>query len=83
MAKIILDRYDIETAIKAYVKDKFLPYGFDEKTIYVTQERVVSAKIMFGEQSPDRTEALPGLDVDTDWPEEELKVTDPTIDESI
>ena len=58
---VILNRDEIEEAIQAYVRDKLLPYG-DSRVIHVTQERKVTAKVTFGEEAPDRTEALPGFD---------------------
>ena len=60
---VILNRDEIEDAIKAYVKDKLLPYG-DTRDIHVTQERKVTAKVTFGDDKPEMTEPLPGFSDD-------------------
>lgn len=60
---IYLNRDETEDAIKAYVRDKLLPYG-DSRIIHVTQERKVTAKITFGDDIPDNTDPLPGLSED-------------------
>ena len=61
MARIILSREDIEMAIEAYVRDKFMAYG-DLREVHVVQERKVTASITFGEDKPELTEPLPGLE---------------------
>ena len=54
--KIILDRRDIEEAVEAYVKDKYLPYG-DVRELHIVQGSKASAVITFKQE-----EKLPGLD---------------------
>ena len=55
--KMILNRDDIEEAIQAYVKDKFMPYG-DKRTINVVQGTKAMATVTLG----DKAAQLPGLE---------------------
>lgn len=75
---VFLNRDEIEEAIRMYVKDKLLPYG-DKREIHVTQERKVTAKVTFGDDKPDRTLALPGLDLEDENPYED-EVSMPEVD---
>ena len=65
---VILNRDEIEEAIQAYVRDKLLPYG-DARPIHVTQERKVTAKVTFGEETVEMTEPFPMM-MDLDEHEE-------------
>lgn len=59
--KIILSREDVEEAIKMWVRSEVLPYG-DTREIHVVQERKVTANVTFGDEKPDLTQPLPGLE---------------------
>ncbi|MCK5848367.1 MAG: hypothetical protein KAH01_04145 [Caldisericia bacterium] len=55
--KIILNREDIEEAIQAYIRDKFMSYG-DDRQVNVTQGTKAMATVTLGEKSAQ----LPGLE---------------------
>ena len=56
--KIVLNRDDIEEAINAYVKDKFMPYN-DPRELVIVQGTKASAVVTFKQEAQ-----LPGLEDD-------------------
>jgi len=64
--KIVLNREDIEEAVEAYIKDKYLPYG-DTRELNIVQGSKASAVVTFVQENK-----LPGLDkVETEDIEED------------
>ena len=64
--KIILNRDDIEEAIQAYVRDKFMAYG-DKRSVNVVQGTKAMATITLG----DKTAQLPCLEDETEVEDEQ------------
>lgn len=71
--KILLNRDDIEIAVREYIKKEYLPYG-DERELVIVQGTKASASVTFKQ-----AEQLPGL-ADNDYPEDtdEPEVADGT-----
>ena len=70
--KIILNRDDIEEAIQAYVRDKFMMYG-DSRTVNVVQGTKAMATVTLGEKAAQ----LPGLEDEPELDEEEEVTPEP------